>query len=362
MRIRRRVLPAAGIAVTAILAGTAAVTMTGGGRAGPPGPTATAPAANTAAIERGDLTDTVSVDGTLTYVGERKVYGGAAGTVTWIAPEGTVVTRGRPLIKVDREPQVLMYGWLPLYRTLQLGVSDGTDVEQLERNLRKLGYGDDMTVDTDFTYATYQAVLEWQEDRGLPETGSVDASQVVFLPGPVRVADARVEVGDRAAPGQQVLTVTSTRRTVHVDLEADMQALARKGATVTVELPDGTELKGKISEIGTVVEGGSGEDTAPGDEEEPTVGVEITLASPKKAGRLDQAPVSVTLISERAEGVLSVPIEALLALREGGFGVELVEGGTTKIVAVETGAYGQGRVEISGAGLAEGMKVGVPQR
>lgn len=359
MRIRRPGLPAAGIAVTAILAGTAAVTMTGGGRAGPATPSATTPPATTATVERGDLTDTVSVDGTLTYEGERKVYGGAAGTVTSVAREGTVVTRGRSLVKVDRRPQVLMYGWLPMYRTLQLGVSDGTDVEQLERNLRKLGYGDDMTVDTEFTYATYRAVLDWQEDRGLPETGAVDASQVVFLPGPVRVAQAKVEVGDRAAPGRQVLTVTSTRRTVHVDLEADMQALARKGAAVTVELPSGAELKGRISDIGTVVDSGSDE---PGNESEPTVGVEITLSSPKKAGRLDQAPVSVTLVSESAENVLSVPIEALLALSEGGFGVEIVDGGAARIVAVETGAYGQGRVEISGSGIAEGMKVRVPAR
>ncbi|MFC6085860.1 peptidoglycan-binding protein [Sphaerisporangium aureirubrum] len=358
MRIRRPALPA-GIAVTAILAGTAAAVMTGGGRAGPSGPTTAPPPAKTAAIERGDLTDSMSVDGTLTYEGERKIYGGAAGTVTSIAPEGAIVTRGRPLIKVDRKPQVLMYGWLPLYRTLQRGVSDGTDVEQLERNLKKLGYGDDMTVDTEFTYATYLAVLDWQDDRGLPETGAVDASQVVFLPGPARVSAVKAEVGDKVAPGHQVLTVTSTRRTVHVDLEADLQPLARKGARVTVELPDGTELKGKISEIGTVVDAGS---DAPGDESEPTVGLEIALASPKKAGRLDQAPVSVTLTSEKAKGVLSVPIEALLALREGGFGVELVDGGTSKVVAVETGAYGQGRVEVSGAGLAEGMKVGVPDR
>jgi hypothetical protein len=230
----------------------------------------------------------------------------------------------------------------------------------LERNLKALGYGDGLTVDTEFTYAKYQAVLEWQEDRGLPETGSVDASQVVFLRGPVRVSAAQAAVGDRVAPGRQVLTVTSTRRTVHVDLEADQQTLVREGDAVTVELPGGKELKGKVGEVGSVAETASSD--SPGDEQEPTVDLEISLVSPKKAGRLDQAPVSVTLTSEQAKDVLSVPVEALLALREGGFGVELVEGGTSKIVAVETGAYGQGRVEISGAGLAEGMKVGVPER
>jgi len=59
--------------------------------------------------------------------------------------------------------------------------------------------------------------------------------------------------------------------------------------------------------------------------------------------------------------VLAVPVAALLALPEGGFGVEIVEGNTTRIVAVKTGMFAAGRVEVSGEGIAEGMKVGVPK-
>ncbi|GII85681.1 peptidoglycan-binding protein [Sphaerisporangium siamense] len=357
MGVRRLAAVSAG--VTAVLAGaaTAAVMSTGTGTA--EAPPKAAPS-RTAEVTRGDLVDTTTVDGSLTYTGERRVYAGAAGTVTAVAGEGTTISRGRALLKVDRRPLVLMYGALPLYRPLSIGVSDGPDVRQLERNLKALGYGDDMTVDDEFTYATRRAVLDWQEDRGLVETGQVDAGQVVFLPGPVRVSRADVEVGDPVNPGRRVLAVTSTRRTVHVDLDTDDQSMARKGAPVTIELPGGARVKGTISEVGTVARA-SGDDAGQGGGDA-TIDVEISLRSAAKVGRLDQAPVSVAMESERVKDVLSVPVEALLALAEGGFGVEVAEGSGTRVVAVETGAYGGGRVEVSGDGLAAGMKVGVPDR
>ncbi|WP_248958286.1 peptidoglycan-binding protein [Sphaerisporangium perillae] len=359
MGARRLAVVSAGIGVTVILAGaaTAAVVMNAGTGTAAPSKSA---ARQTAEITRGDLVDSTSVDGTLTYAGERRVYAGAAGTVTAVAREGATVTRGHALLKVDRKPLVLMYGTVPVYRTMRRGVVDGPDIRQLEANLKALGYGDDMTVDGEFTYATELAVQEWQDDRGLEETGAVDASQVAFLDGPVRVSAADVEVGDAAGPGTRALTVTSTRRTVHVDLDTDHQGMAKKGAAVTVELPGGRQVKGTISDVGTVA-------TSSGQEGDPdsggaTIDVEIALKSAKTVGRLDQAPVSVNMESERAKDVLSVPVEALLALAEGGFGVEVVEGSSSRYVAVETGTYGGGRVEISGPGLAAGMKVGVPGR
>ncbi|MDF5755420.1 peptidoglycan-binding protein [Spongiactinospora sp. TRM90649] len=346
-----------------LLAGVAAVAVLGGGgvaalnayRAEGTGATPTAaPLPATAEITREDLVDSQSVGGRLTYSGEREVAYNGSGTVTAVPAEGKVIKRGGALLKVDRRPMVLMYGKVPLYRELNSGVTDGPDVEQLERNLRALGYGDDLTVDEDFTYATRLAVQEWQEDRGLPETGSVDASQVVFLDGPVRVASVAVQVGQRTGGGR-ALNVTGTSRIVQVELDTSDQGLARKGAKVSIELPGGKTVKGKIVRVGTVAQTRSEQEGGGS-----TIDVEISLGG-KGTGRLDQAPVSVSMESERAEDVLTVPVEALLALREGGFGVELVEGGATRLVGVKTGAYGGGRVEISGDGLDAGMKVGVPR-
>ena len=303
----------------------------------------------TAVVSRGDLVDTETVDGKLTYADVRDVWAGASGVVTWAPEQGAVVKRGGTLLKVAGEPVTLMYGGSPVYRTLRNGES-GKDVRQLEENLRALGYGG-MTVDGEFTGATEAAVKEWQDDRGLAQSGTVDAGQVVFLDGAVRVREVKAPEGKRVGQGRPVLTVAGTKRVVHVDLDADKQDLAKEGAAVSVELPGGKTVKGTIAEVGGVAES-----TGTGQEKKTTVGVDISIGK-AGTGRLDEAPVSVELESERREDVLSVPVEALLALREGGFGVEVLDG-ARRLVPVEVGAFGGGRVEVTG--VREGAKVGVP--
>jgi len=83
----------------------------------------------------------------------------------------------------------LLYGRLPAWRPLSVGVDDGPDVRQLERNLVALGHDPDrdITVDDHFTRATGAAVRRWQEAAGLEETGSFEQGDAVWQPGPVRV-------------------------------------------------------------------------------------------------------------------------------------------------------------------------------
>jgi hypothetical protein len=71
--------------------------------------------------------------------------------------------------------------------------------------------------------------------------------------------------------------------------------------------------------------------------------------------------VDVTLVSAQATDVLSVPVAALVALAEGGYGVQVVDGSSARYVAVKTGMFASGRVEISGDGITAGTVVGVPK-
>ena len=50
----------------------------------------------------------------------------------------------------------------------------------------------------------------------------------------------------------------------------------------------------------------------------------------------------------------AVPVSALVALAEGGYGLEIVDGTQTRYVAVTLGMFAQGRVEVSGPDIAEG--------
>jgi multidrug efflux pump subunit AcrA (membrane-fusion protein) len=87
----------------------------------------------------------------------------------------------------------------------------------------------------------------------------------------------------------------------------------------------------------------------------------VSLSDPKAAAGLDAAVVTVVFSAAQRKDVLTVPVAALVALAEGGYGVEVITGGTSKFVKVETGLFAGGRVEVTGAGLAEGTVVGMPK-
>jgi peptidoglycan hydrolase-like protein with peptidoglycan-binding domain len=314
-----------------------------------------APVPATATITKATLTQTEDVDGTLGYGDATAVGGRLGGTVTGLAAVGSIVDRGKALYYVDNAPVVLMNGTLPLYRPLRSGVS-GADVRQFEQNLAALGYTG-FTADDEFTGSTASAVRSWQEKLGLPETGAVEIGRVVFAPGPVRVSEHKANIGDQA--GGAILSYTGTTRIVTVDLDVARQDLVKAGAAATVTLPGGKRVNGTIASVGTVAtsssSGGAGAETTT------TIDVVVSLADQASLGTLDQAPVDVTLVANQRKDVLTVPVAALLALAEGGYGLEVVDGSTTRIVAVQAGMFANGRVEVSGGGIAEGMTVGVPK-
>ena len=118
---------------------------------------------------------------------------------------------------------------------------------------------------------------------------------------------------------------------------------------MTVDLPDGRTARGRITDVGKVAEQPAGE------EGEPTI--EVTIALRGRAARgpgLDQAPVDVGFEAERREGVLAVPVIALLAAPAAASRSRRPRGG---LIEVEPGPYAEDYVEVGGAGLREGMKV-----
>jgi peptidoglycan hydrolase-like protein with peptidoglycan-binding domain len=352
---RRRWL--VGVLAVAVLGGT------GWWTAGHPGlDTSTTPAtpaaaaAATAQVQRQDLSGQTKVDGTLGYAGSASVQSPLSGRITWLPKVGRVIGRGGALLAVDNTPVQLFYGPRPAWRDLTVGVDDGPDVRQLEQNLVALGYDPDhqITVDNHYTWATKAAVRRWQQARGLDQTGSFTTGMpAVFLPWPARVKELSGSVGGQAAPGGPVYAVTSDRHQVTVDLDVSQQSYVKAGDRVQVTLPNGRQAKGRVSEVGRVAET-QGE--APN--QTTTIPVTVTLDDPKAGGRLDQAPVEVYVTTQTRKGVLAVPVTALLALKEGGYGLETVDAaGQHHLVAVRLGVFSGGMVEVSGSGLRAGTKV-----
>ena len=181
-----------------------------------------------------------------------------------------------------------------------------------------------------------------------------------------------------------MLTATDTTPVVTVSLGVTQEYLVKPGDAVSVTLPDGTTtVGGHVQSVGSRgdLPGGGGTGTAngsssgsagqspcsstaaaapAGSNSSPTVTVTITLDSTPPGAELDQAPVNVNITSQRADGVLAVPVNALLALQGGGFGVDVVSGGASHLVGVTTGLYSDTLVQVYAPGLAAGMRVEVP--
>ena len=377
-RSRRRAGPTAIlVAVLAALAAVAAGTVLGGPAPRAGSRAAAAVATSSAPVVRADLTNTVQVAGTLGYAGSRTIVDQATGAAfTALPAAGAVIQRGQALYEVDGTPVVLFYGTRPSWRALYAGVAAGPDVTQLDRNLIALGFGDGLTVSGYFTAATAYAVERWQAARGLPVTGTVPLGQVAYAPGALRVTAVTAVPGAPPQPGTGVLTATSTAPVVLAQVPASQEYLVRAGDAVTVTLPDGvTTAPGTVAAVSPVASAapgsgpgqaqgqaaaqGAGQATGPAPGQA-TVQVTIRLGRPAAASRLDQAPVTVGIVSARARGVLAVPVSALVALAGGGYAVEVVHGSAGHLVTVRTGLFARTLVQVSGPGLTAGQRVEVP--
>jgi hypothetical protein len=349
---RRRVL--AGGAAVVVAAGVAvAVTgPLGGARQAGGGAAASGYPTSVSVIARRLLQAQTSVSATLGYAGSYTVTG-HGGTVTWLPGPGRVIGQGQVLYRVGNgTPVFLLYGRVPAWRALAEGVH-GADVRQLNRALVALGCATRALLDPGskyFTAETGYALARLQARLGLPQTGTLPLGQAVFVPSPIRVTTVPGALG--AAAAGPVLAATSARHVVTIALDAAQQSLVKAGDTVAITLPSGRVTPGVVAAVGKVATGGAS----------PKVTVTVTLAHPRAAGALDQAPVTVAITTASVKNALVVPVAALLA-RPGGYAVEEVTaGGRHHLVPVTLGLFDDaaGLVQVSGPGLAAGQAIVVP--
>ncbi|MFI5937461.1 efflux RND transporter periplasmic adaptor subunit [Actinoplanes sp. NPDC051494] len=383
---RRRTLRwlVAGLVVAALGAG-ATVAVTRHRAAGAPQPEGPPPVA-TAQLERRDLSTTKKIAGSIGYGAPRPLAGHLDATVTWLPAAGATIKRGKQLFRADDRPVTLFYGSMPMYREISGKNLVGRDVRIIADNLTALGYaigsqpweGSYVTQNKPgapppdpspsssppgaapttvqvrvrdgegvLTASLVAAIKRWQDDTGLPATGTIAVGDVEVLSGAVRVDSVAVQPGSPA--NADLMAVTPTRKVITLNAELSDAGSIKRGAKVTVALPDDRTVKARVLSVGRKLatsEDGAG--TGP-----PTLTVTVTADEPKDIAGLDAADVDVNFAGRTAKDVLAAPIEALVALTEGGYAVQTPAG----LTAVRTGMFADGWVEIEGDGLAEGTDV-----
>jgi hypothetical protein len=198
---KRSWLVAAGVAAMFVAAAISALLLAGGGSSSAARQGAIAGAA-TAVVQRRDLVDTDIQTGTLGYCGSLNVYGRLAGTVTWAPSTGTVIYPDHALYRVEGKGVYLFDGAQPVRRAFHAGMGEGVDVDQLNRDLRAMGYDPNHEIELGdhFSEATKAAVKRWQEAHGLEQTGEIQFGRIVFQPGPRRVEKTYLSLGGSATP------------------------------------------------------------------------------------------------------------------------------------------------------------------
>lgn len=378
------------VAAALLVAGAGTAMLTTANAAPHPSKTAAAPA--TAVVTRTDLATSVTLQGAIGYAAEQPVVL-SAGRVTWLPATGATVTQGQALLRVDDRPVTVFYGDTPLFRRLGTPGLAGRDVRVVADNLTALGFpigaqpkagsvvrvpadggapastggaggsgspagtGGSAAGSSSYTLAKTDAVLtpalvtairRWQAAVGLPQNGVLTADDVVVRPGETRITAVKGRIGaDASIP---ILTVASTTKVVTAQLKAGDADSIRTADAVTITLPNGATTMAKVASVGTVAATTQGDNS----DDQPTLTATLTLDDPTAVATLDASPVQADFTGKVEKGVLAVPVGALLALSGGGYGLQLPNG---SLLAVETGLFAKGLVEVSGDRVTAGLRV-----
>ena len=171
------------------------------------------------------------------------------------------------------------------------------------------------------------------------------------------------DVGSAVTLNSPLYNISSIGIEVVFQVDATDQETVSLGDSVEIELPTDERVPTLITFIDQVVT-----QTQAGE----FIEVTLEVLNPEEIEAYDQAPVKVFVTTEISENVLYVPVNALLALAEGGYALEIYDGELdgatfegesgvdTSYVAVEIGVFTDGFVEVKG-NISEGQTVVVPR-
>jgi peptidoglycan hydrolase-like protein with peptidoglycan-binding domain len=276
----------------------------------------------------------------------------AAGVVTGAAVQpGDQVSQGSVLYTVNLHPVVVAQGEVPAFRAIGLD-AQGADVAQLQGMLQSLGLYNG-AVDGKAGSGTVQAIKAWQKSLGVPQTGTAELGDVIFVPSlPTRVSlDSKVIArGKSVSGGEEVLLGLPSAPTFVLPVTEAQAGMIPTGTQVQVTSPDGS-----------IWDAVSTDQVADAETQTITVG----LAGPDggvicgdSCGLVPvtgEAMLSSVIVTVPTAGGLVVPSAALVT-DAGGEVAVVDEAGARLPVTVVTSARGMSVVE----GVEGGTRVRVP--
>ena len=249
----------------------------------------------------------------------------------------------------------------------EAGKESGIDAtEQLAIDNAQKAYDDTLEsynegVDRDAELAKAREELNELQLSSISETFS--PTNAFASKTPIIAGSIINDLGSAVALNSPLYNISSVGIEVVFQVDATDQETVTLGKNVEIELPTDERVPTVITFIDQVVT-----QTQAGD----FIEVVLEELNPVDVEAYDQAPVKVFLTTEVSENVLYVPVNALLALAEGGYALEVYEGVAegstfegesgvdTTYVAVEIGVFTDGFVEVIG-NIQEGQLVVVPR-
>ena len=249
----------------------------------------------------------------------------------------------------------------------EAGKESGIDAtEQLAIDNAQKAYDDTLEsynegVDRDAELAKAREELNELQLSSISETFS--PTNAFASKTPIIAGSIINDLGSAVALNSPLYNISSVGIEVVFQVDATDQETVTLGKNVEIELPTDERVPTVITFIDQVVT-----QTQAGD----FIEVVLEVLNPEEVEAYDQAPVKVFLTTEVSENVLYVPVNALLALAEGGYALEVYEGVAegstfegesgvdTTYVAVEIGVFTDGFVEVIG-NIQEGQLVVVPR-
>lgn len=255
------------------------------------------------------------------------------------------------LLTLSGEPVFAFVSSTPLYADLSYG-SEGTNVRVLERALKRRGYSPG-EIDGTFDADTQDALLDWQEDANVDQTGTLSADQFVWIAKGSVVSSLSVVKGSSLGQGGAFATVSFPRRLKAEAAigQADIdQVEIGQTATLTIDGHEDDTVEATVVSIADETSASATGSTSS------TVSYTVVfeLKSLPSYARVGMTG-ALTITIESREDVLVVPTSAVVGTSSQPL-VRLLKDDSVVYRQVETGLATASLTEIV-SGLAAGEKV-----